>query len=133
MRNAQELIGSKLAGLLEDSQLQQQPQSSDVARANAASDPASPESSATPVSPRANHASHRNKQSYRILALIVHILMAAAAALGVPYALWISAASSSAQEATSTTVMILQPLLQVIVLHVAAHASWAFAKCASHL
>jgi hypothetical protein len=122
VNNAQELIRSKLAGLLEDSHTQQQNND------NASAHDASETSAVAPVSPRALQSPLRHKQQYRILALIVHILLAAVAALGIPYGLWISAVSASNQEAISGSIMILQPLLQVAVLHFAAHASWAFAK-----
>jgi hypothetical protein len=122
VNNAQELIRSKLAGLLEDSHTQQQNND------NASAHDASETSAVAPVSPRALQSPLRHKKQYQILALIVHILLAAVAALGIPYGLWISAISASNQEAISGSIMILQPLLQVAVLHFAAHASWAFAK-----
>ena len=54
--------------------------------------------------------------------------MAAAAAWGIPYGLWLALLSGSADSSSAATVMILQPLLQVIILHATSHASWLFAE-----
>ncbi len=117
MKNSQELIGSKLAGLLED--VQQQHHSHDEA-----TDLAFP----APVSPRSMQAAQHHAVRNRIVALAVHVVMAAAAAWGIPYGLWLALLSSSADSSSAGTVMILQPLLQVMVLHAASHASWQFAE-----
>ncbi len=122
MKNSQELIGSKLAGLLDDVQQQQQ-QQQHYSHAET-TDLALP----APVSPRAMNAAQHHTVRNRIVALAVHVVMAAAAAWGVPYGLWLALLSSSADSSSAGTVMVLQPLLQVIVLHAASHASWQFAE-----
>jgi hypothetical protein len=117
VKNSQELIGSKLAGLLEDAQQQQQQQQQ--LGHDAASDLALP----APVN-AAQHHTVRN----RVVALVVHVVMAAAAAWGIPYGLWLALLSGSADSSSAATVMILQPLLQVTILHATSHASWLFAE-----
>ena len=111
MRNAQELIGSKLAGALDD-----------CTHAAAAADSADD----NPVAHPAHTARYSNTRN-RIVAIIAHLIMAAAAALGVPYGFWLLLAAS-AQGDSNGTVMVLQPLMQAAILHVTAHASWSFAE-----
>jgi hypothetical protein len=70
----------------------------------------------------------RNSTSFRILGLFFHVVAAAAAAFAVPYSLWYAALATPNGFGSSSVVLVLQPLLQVLLLRVTAHVSWLFAR-----
>ena len=152
VRNAQELIGSKLRGLLDDGaddvqqqqqqqhqQQQQQPEGQDDAKADpgadttAAADAAAPAPAPPPPPPPTIKPPPPSEMpppspvphNPRLAFATLHIITAAAAAFGVPYALWFASLSDPTGIGNGGIVIIMQPLLQVVLLRAATYASWA--------
>jgi hypothetical protein len=127
VKNAQELIASKLSGLFEDSQQQkQQQQQGDDDSQTLAVVPSAGAAPLSPASPRARSSQLRTTR-YRIIAAVTHVLLASVAAFGVPYSVWAAAMGDPNGIGSGRAMMIVQPLLQVALLHAAAHLSWSFA------
>jgi hypothetical protein len=120
--NAQELISSKLAGLLDDSR-QKHGGDDDEELSSVAVD-AVGSAAASPRAVRGTASATR----HRIAGVCAHIIAAAAAAFGIPYGLWFLALADPSGFGSGSIVLILQPLLQVLLLRVAVHVSWLCAE-----
>jgi hypothetical protein len=112
-------MASKLSGLLEDRKRMQK------------NTPVTVEEEAKPSSVHSNRfhmlLNPSRKVYNRVLSTVSHVILAAAAALAVPYGLWLAAKSDPNGFGRGSVAMTLQPLLQVSLLQLASRVSWALA------